>query len=142
MMTSHSWLSCKSKSSVTGLMPQKIALDNSSLHACENALANFDIIWPFLSPRFFKTLLRREIQRPWVGKEIQEHGVEMMLINVTYTQVNTQVKNSSTWVKTCTITVHPVCCETYQYFFHRLDVTEDLYCILIDLPSYNYEPGP
>lgn len=95
MMTSHSWLSCKSKSSVTGLMPQKIALDNSSFRACENALVNFDIIWPFLIiwPMFLQnTPERHEIQRPWVGKEIQEHGVEMMLITITYTQLNSKVE--------------------------------------------------
>lgn len=33
-----------------------------------------------------------EIQRPGVGKEIQEHGVEMMLITVTYTQLNSKVE--------------------------------------------------
>lgn len=52
------WLSCKLKSSVTGLMPQKIILDNSCLHACGNALVNFDIVWPFLNPSFFKKYLR------------------------------------------------------------------------------------
>lgn len=107
------------------------------MSSCENALANFDKVWLFLSPFLQSIFEKLEIEKPWVRKETQEHGFEIMLITETYTEVNSKAGGQFNMGKD----MH--CYWPPQVYFlrclclcQRFNVKKDLYCLLIDLPSY------